>query len=124
MKRQMHNIAAFVGKRIDANRWAIPEGYRLCAKTWKLHPESRLERSFAHWVFPREFLLQHGIYVEDADWLSDEGHDEIMSVLECLGLRDAYNEAYFRGTSLPLMPEAKAAARWPEGDGSDRPSLK
>lgn len=89
-RRTMHNPAAFIGKRIDPLRWEIPAGYHLCRKTGKLHHEDDLLVTFDHTRFERSFLREHGILVEDAEWLSEEGYDEIMDVLERLGLRDYY----------------------------------
>ena len=102
MKHYMSNPAAFVGRRVDPNAWHIPDGYALCRKTWKLQREKDLLRTFAHHLFPREFLLQHGIYIEDADWLSNEGYDEIMDVLCRLGLYDAYVEAVWSNTPIQV----------------------
>lgn len=109
-KRQMTEAQAkaLTGKRIDPNKWKLPEGFKTCAMTGKLHPECALECSFSHWAFERSFLIEHGICIEDADWLSEEGYDLIMAKLESLGLLSQYREvAVFGGVvnvSSPVTP--------------------
>lgn len=92
-KRTMRNPQAFIGKRVDSTKWNIPEGYSPCAMTGKLHPESDLTITFNHWAFDREFRIQNGINVYDAEWLSEEGYDLLMIRLQELGLEEAYHEA-------------------------------
>lgn len=89
-RQTMHNPNAFLGKRVDTTRWIIPDGYVKCAMTGKLCTEEQASISFAHWMFEREFLIENGIYVEDADWLCEEGYDLIMAKLDELGYLDYY----------------------------------
>lgn len=91
-RRQMHNPEAFVGKVVDTTKWDVPDGYAICACTGKLFPESQLLITFDHLAFDRQFRIEHGLTVEDADWLSEEGYFELMDILQRLGLEDAYHE--------------------------------
>lgn len=91
-KRTMKTPAAFVGRRVNPDKWNIPAGYGLCRMTQKLHHEDDLLVTFAHWKFEKQFLLDNGIYVEDAEWLSEAGYDLIMDKLEALGMTAYYVE--------------------------------
>lgn len=82
MKRTIHNPVAFVGKKLDTTKWNMPEGWNVCAKTGKFMNENDLCNTFSHYLYEKAFLISNNIYVEDAAWLSDEGYDEIMMVLE------------------------------------------
>ena len=89
--RVMHNPDAFVGKVVDGVFWAVPEGYVKCAITGKLHKEEDAYIScYVRFAFSREFLSSNGIYVEEADWLSEEGYDIVISTLDRLGVLDQY----------------------------------
>lgn len=93
-KRNMLNPDAFVGKRIDMyTAWNIPDGYAVCAMTGKFDRCENLSVTFPHYLFDKTFLKTHGIYVEDADWLSAEGYDEIIDVLDRLGMLSTYLDA-------------------------------
>lgn len=92
MKRTIRNPQKFIGKRIDSTKWNIPEGYNLCAFTGKFYAETDLQISFGHHYFDRSWLIEKGIYVEDAAWLSEEGYDKITSVLEKENLLSSYIE--------------------------------
>jgi hypothetical protein len=100
MKRQIRNPQAWIGKRINLCTWEIPDGYHLCAKTGKLHAEDDLLVTFAHHTFEREWLISKRIYIEDADWLSSEGYDEIMDVLKREGRYEYYIEHAFGRRAL------------------------
>jgi len=93
-KRTIHTIGAFVGKQIDPTKWEIPSGYERCEITGKLHPESELEITFQHYLFDKAFLTANGIYCEDAAWLSAEGFDHILGVLDDCDVLAAYYEAF------------------------------
>lgn len=93
-KRTIHSIGAFVGKRIDPTKWAIPSGFERCEITGKLLPESELEITFQHYLFDKAFLSANGIYCEDAAWLSAEGFDRIIDTLHQTGVYSAYREAF------------------------------
>lgn len=73
--------------------WNIPDGYAICAMTGKFDRFENLSVTFPHHLFDRDFLKANGIYVEDADWLSAEGYDEIIDVLDRLGMLGAFYEA-------------------------------
>lgn len=92
--------AYFVGKRVDSVKWNIPEGYEICAITGKFHRESSLLVTFAHHHFTRSQLAQLGAYgvgwCEDADWLSEEGYEQIMSRVEACNLADVYEDGYWK----------------------------
>lgn len=91
-KRTMTNPSKWIGKKVNPNKWQIPEGYQLCAKTGKMYAETSLWITFAHWFFDRSWLIEKGIMVEDAAWLSEEGYDEIMDVLKREGQWERYIE--------------------------------
>ncbi len=92
-------IAYYTGKRVDSTKWIIPEGYGFCAITGKMLPESELLVTFAHHHFTREqraLLGAWGVgWCEDADWLSEEGYEVIMSRVEACGLMDVYQDGYW-----------------------------
>ena len=70
--------------------------------------EDNLTASFFHCAFDRDFLIEHNIYIEDADWLSSDGYDEIMTTLENLGIDYVESvEAYYH--SLKYVPLRNAA---------------
>lgn len=94
-KLTMHNPHQFVGKRIDPNRWEIPPNYARCAMTGKLHPIDALVITFRHHIFQWDWLVAHGIAIEDAAWLSNEGYDQIMDVLKREGRYEEYIESAF-----------------------------
>lgn len=95
-KRQMRNPQAHVGKVIRSGRWQIPDDYACCAMTGKLHRTANLECTvYVREVFGKQFLLDNGIYVEEADWLSEEGYGQIMDILYRLDLYDFYIKASF-----------------------------
>jgi hypothetical protein len=96
-KRTIRNPEKWIGKRINTVKWNIPCGYEICRQTGKLYPESQLLSSFNHHLFERPWLRANGIFVEDADWLSDDGYDEIVSVLEKAGVWDQYIEGEYIG---------------------------
>jgi len=109
-KRTMHNPAKFVGKRIDITKWnSIDpwEDYVICRWTGKLmHADNTV--SFNHYAFDRDFLTKHGLMVECAEWLSEEGYDlliwELEKVLTKMGidadaLEVAYGDVYVEGVS-------------------------
>lgn len=87
------------GKRVDSMKWIIPDGYGFCAITGKMLPESELLVTFAHHHFTREqrsLLGAWGVgWCEDADWLSEEGYEVIMTRVEVCGLMDVYQEGYW-----------------------------
>jgi hypothetical protein len=89
-KRTIRHPEAFVGKVVNANKWNIPEGYAQCAMTYKLFPYNQLEVTFDHTKFEKAFLISNHIYVECAEWLSEEGYFEIMGVLQKVGKYDYY----------------------------------
>ena len=93
-KRTIHSIGAFTGKRIDTTKWTIPAGYERCEITGKLLPESELEITFQHYLFDKAFLTSNGIYCEAAAWLSQEGYDFILGVLDDCDVLAAYYEAF------------------------------
>lgn len=95
-KRTMRHPERFVGKRVDSTRWLIPDGYVQCAFTGKLCREDDALVTFDHWAFSREERLAMRIWhVEDASWLSEEGYDAILAVLETHGKLDYYlNHAF------------------------------
>jgi|SRR5690606_30535927 hypothetical protein len=100
MKRTIRNPEKWIGKRVDSTKWIIPDGYWKCAMTGKLYREDQLTITFFHWAFTREFRIQHGLTVEDADWLSEEGYDLLMLKLQELGLEGAYHEAVWNDTTI------------------------
>jgi len=91
-KRNMTNINYYIGKKLDLNKWNIPEGYELCAKTGKFYAISDLCVTFAHWMFDRNWLIEKNIMIEDAAWLSEEGYDQIIEVVKAEGKYDQYCE--------------------------------
>lgn len=89
-KRTLRNPAAWLGKRIDLDKWTLPKRiYVLCRKTGKLMREDD-SVTFAHTLFSTDWLIRRGIYIEDADWLSEEGLFEIYDVLKREGVYDEY----------------------------------
>lgn len=93
IKRTMHNPTAFLGKRIDETKWIITDArYQVCRMTYKLFDTAAGDPSFGHYHFEKQFLLDNGIYVEDAEYLSLEGFAQIQQALEDLGLWDQYIE--------------------------------
>lgn len=92
MKRNINNPEKFIGKKINLNKWNLPEGYNVCEKTRKFYAESDLGVTFAHHTFDRNWLIEKHIYIEDAAWLSAEGYDEIMDVLKREGKYSEYLE--------------------------------
>lgn len=94
MKRTIRNPQKFIGKKLNPGKWNLPESYVLCAKTGKLCKEADAIITFSHWMFNRKFLTANNIYVEDAQWLSEEGYDEIVAVLERTGKYDEYRSAF------------------------------
>ncbi len=91
-KKAIKNPEKHIGKRVNPNKYVIPEGYVLCAMTGKFYAERDAEISFAHWAFDSKWLRQRHIYIEDADWLSQDGYDRIMDVLKDEGVYDRYSE--------------------------------
>lgn len=89
-KRTIRNPEAFIGKRIDTTKWELPYGYDVCRMTGKFMAEDDLCVTFNHYAFEKSFLVANSIYIEDAEWLSEEGYDLIMAKLEQLGFYDAY----------------------------------
>lgn len=87
-------IAHFIGKRVNSVTWQIPEGYALCAITGKFYATKDLEISFPHCNFTNEQLAllgRHGAgWCEDAEWLSEEGFNQIMDRVRACGLMDVY----------------------------------
>lgn len=79
-------IKHLTGKRVDLNKWHLPEGYWTCELTGKLYPEAQLECSFPHYLFDRDMLVANRIYVEDAAWLSNEGYEIILTKLKNIGV--------------------------------------
>lgn len=92
MKRTISNPSYYIGKKLNPNKWNIPEGYELCAKTGKFLAVNDLLATFAHWLFDRSWLIEKSIMVEDAQRLSGEGYDEIMDVLKHEGQWTRYIE--------------------------------
>lgn len=84
-KRTMHNPEYFEGKRISVGKWNLPDGWDVCAYTGRLHRWDDLMVTFPHTRFDRQWLLDHNLYVEDAEWLSVEGWDQMVAKLEALG---------------------------------------
>jgi hypothetical protein len=99
VKRKMHNPAAFVGQRINLTKWQLPRNaeYAICRMTGKLMHMDDLGVTFWHQAFERSFLSKHGIMIEDADWLSEEGYEAIMNKLVSLGELDTYLRHCYRG---------------------------
>ena len=91
-KRTMTNPNKWIGKKVNPNKWAIPEGYELCAKTGKFFAKDDLLITFAHWMFDRSWLIEKNIMVEDADWLCEEGYYQIIDVLKREGQWTRYLE--------------------------------
>jgi hypothetical protein len=93
-------IAYFIGKRVDSVKWNIPEGYGFCAITAKFMPESELLVTFAHHHFTKAQRAELGAYgvgwCEDAEWLSEEGYEQIMSRVEACGFKDVYEDGYWK----------------------------
>jgi hypothetical protein len=79
-------IKHYTGKRVNSVKWQIPDGYERCAMTGKMYPDTLLEVSFPHTLFDRDMLLSNHIYVEDAEWLSQEGFELILMKLEQIGV--------------------------------------
>lgn len=92
-KQNLINPEHHIGKRLDPNKWNIPDGYVLCRKTGMLVREQDALITFFHWAFDRQWLIEKNIYVEDADWLTLRGYEEIMEVLRREGQLDAYYRA-------------------------------
>lgn len=93
-KRVMRNPERFIGKRINGLIWSEPDGYCRCAITGKFHrQDDAMISCYVRHFIDRKVLSANGIYVEEADWLSQEGYDIVLSTIERLGLSDQYNEA-------------------------------
>lgn len=95
-KRTMRHPEKWLGRRVDFTKWIVPDGYVRCEFTGKLCRENEALVTFDHWALTRDQRVQLGIWhVEDASWLSDEGYDGIMSLLERAGLYEEYiNNAF------------------------------
>ncbi len=106
-KRTIKTPAAYQGKRLDPNKWTMPSGWGLCRMTGKFLPFEQLENTFPHHAFDKSVLVENGIYIEDADLLSDEGFDQIMAVLEKIGLISVYWQHY--ESKFERQPAAVAA---------------
>lgn len=92
-KRVMRNPDKWVGKRVDGVLWDIPEGYVRCAITHKLCREQDAYIScYVRFFVDRTILSANGIYVEEADWLSEEGYCIVLDTVERLGLSGLYNQ--------------------------------
>jgi hypothetical protein len=100
MKRIIRTPEAFEGKRIDTTKWVIPTGWRICRMTGKLLREDDLGVTFRHYLFDKSLLLANGCYVEDADWLSEEGFDLIMTKLEAAGAITSSLDYFIRCVSM------------------------
>lgn len=98
---------AFTGKIVDSTKWIIPDGYATCAVTGKFYPFDQLSITFAHWVFSRDFRIQHDLNCEDADWLSEEGYYILMSKLQQLGLEEDYHEAVWNDMTIEAYQQRK-----------------
>ena len=85
MKRTIQNPEYFEGKIIDTTKWIMPPGWNVCAKTGKFMNEDNLCNTFSHYLYEKTFLIDNGIYIENANWLSDEGYEEIIITLETIG---------------------------------------
>lgn len=62
----------------------------LCRKTGKLVREADALVTFRHYIFDRQWLIAKHIYIEDADWLTEEGWNEIVDVLKQEGQYENY----------------------------------
>lgn len=85
-KRNMHNPAAFIGKRIDITKWNIidPYGeYAICTWTGKLMRADSGD-SFDNYPFNSDWLKQHNVYVEAAEYLSVEGYEQLVDIVNNL----------------------------------------
>lgn len=115
VKKQMTpaQIAFYTGKRVSRDIWTIPEGYGICTITWKMLPESELMVTFAHTHFSNEQLAQLGAWgvgwCECAEWLSEEGYQQIMARVEACGLKEVYEEGYW-GPAPVVAPTAPVVA--------------
>ena len=93
MKRYIRTPEYFEGKRMNPNKWIIPQGWNLCEQSDRLYREEDLLLTFFDWVFPCQWLRDRNIYVEDASWLSQAGYDEIVDILVSEEKFDYYIEA-------------------------------
>jgi hypothetical protein len=104
-------IAYLTGKRVDSNKWIIPDWHAKCAVTGKMYPEDAFAISFPHHAFTREQLNDLGGWgvgwVEDADWLSEEGYDILMARVDALGYRHFIDEYYWGPVEAPQTEEAE-----------------
>lgn len=101
-KRTMRNPEAFIGKAVDTRKWNIPgldDRYAICRYTGKLFDCWNTGATFNHHAFNRDWLINNGLYVEDAEWLSDEGFDQMMMQFDKLGID--YSECAFGGLEIP-----------------------
>jgi hypothetical protein len=91
-KRVMRNPEKWIGKRVNGLTWAVPDGFVKCAITHKLCRENDAFIScYVRFFIERAVLSANGIYVEEADWLSEEGYSIVLDTVERLGLSDQYN---------------------------------
>lgn len=92
-------ITFYTGKRVSRDTWLIPEGYGICTITHKMLPEAELMVTFAHHQFTTDQLAQLGAWGEGwcecAEWLSEDGYQQIMARVEACGLKDVYEAGYW-----------------------------
>lgn len=92
--RVMQHPEKWIGKRVDGIKWAIPDGFVKCAITNKLYRERDAYLScYVRFFIDRSVLSVNGIYVEEADWLSEEGYHIVLDTIERLGLSHLYNHS-------------------------------
>ena len=85
-KRNMNNPAAFIGKRIDITKWNIAgldDVYAICSWTGKLFRTDD-GASFYNYPFSSEWLSQHGVNIECAAYLSQEGFEQMLDIINPL----------------------------------------
>ena len=81
-KRIIKHPERFEGKRIDPNKWILPPYWHLCRQTSRLYHENDLLVTFSSYRYERLWLRSVGIYADDADWLCEDGYEEILAILE------------------------------------------
>lgn len=96
MKKTMSaaQAAHLTGKRVNRDKWQLPDGFAVCAVTDKMLPESELLVTFQDGHLTAERWALVGPRIEDADWLSEEGYGLLMDRVGAAGLMDVYCAGY------------------------------
>lgn len=84
-KRTIRHPEKWVGKRIDLNKWQLPEDYTVCRWTGEvMHVHHGV--SWPDFIFDWGWLKAHGLNIDAAEYLSKRGYDQMVQRLADLGV--------------------------------------